>query len=54
MRGLPHALVELRQDLVGDPAGAAAWANRVGDGLAPLLSDASLRRVQHYGSRAGS
>jgi predicted N-formylglutamate amidohydrolase len=54
MRGLPHALIELRQDLVGDAAGVAEWANRVGDGLAPLLADASLRRVQHYGSRARS
>lgn len=31
--GLPHVLIEIRQDLIADPAGAARWANR----LAPLL-----------------
>lgn len=28
-RGLPHALIELRQDLIGDDAGQAAWAERL-------------------------
>ncbi len=28
-RGLPHVLVELRQDLVADEAGQAAWAERL-------------------------
>lgn len=53
MRGLPHALIELRQDLVADRAGVADWANRVGDALVPLLADGSIRRVEHHGSRAG-
>ena len=34
--GLPHVLIELRQDLVGTPAGAKAWAAR----LVPLLQRA--------------
>ena len=29
MRGLPHVEIEIRQDLVGDEAGQAAWAERV-------------------------
>lgn len=28
-RGLPHALIELRQDLIRDAAGQAAWAERI-------------------------
>jgi predicted N-formylglutamate amidohydrolase len=28
-RGLPHVEIELRQDLVGDAAGQAAWARRL-------------------------
>ncbi len=36
MRGLPHALIEMRQDLVADAAAARAFALK----LAPLLEDA--------------
>lgn len=32
-RGLPHVELEIRQDLIAEPAGQAAWAER----LAPLL-----------------
>lgn len=53
MRGLPHALIELRQDLVGSEAGALGWAARVGDALVPLLADPAVRRIEHHGSRAG-
>jgi len=28
-RGLPHAIIEIRQDLIGDEAGEADWAARV-------------------------
>ncbi len=50
--GLAHALIEIRQDLIGDAQGAAAWADR----LAPIV-DAINRRpdmhvVEHFGSRA--
>ena len=34
-RGLPHALIEIRQDLIGTPALQAAWAAR----LAPILAE---------------
>src|SRR6185437_5829698 len=36
MRGLPHVLIEIRQDLIADPAAARAFAAR----LAPLLERA--------------
>jgi predicted N-formylglutamate amidohydrolase len=35
-RGLAHALIELRQDLIANEAGQQAWAAR----LAPMLADA--------------
>lgn len=35
-QGLPHVLIELRQDLIGDDAGASAWGTR----LVPLLRKA--------------
>jgi predicted N-formylglutamate amidohydrolase len=38
-RGLPHVEIEIRQDLIGDPAGQAAWAAR----LARLLPEADAR-----------
>lgn len=51
-RGLPHALVEIRQDLVADAAGEAEWASRMARAAAPLADIAETRRVLHYGSRA--
>jgi predicted N-formylglutamate amidohydrolase len=38
-RGLPHVEIEIRQDLIADPAGQAAWAAR----LARLLPEANAR-----------
>jgi predicted N-formylglutamate amidohydrolase len=37
-RGLPHVEIELRQDLIADDAGAAAWAERLAAALAPILA----------------
>ena len=34
-RGLAHVLIEIRQDLIADPAGQRAWAER----LAPVLAE---------------
>ncbi len=36
-RGLQNLTLEFRQDLVSDPAGGDAWADRFGDALADLL-----------------
>ncbi|MEP5625288.1 MAG: N-formylglutamate amidohydrolase, partial [Hyphomicrobiales bacterium] len=50
-RGLPQALLELRQDLIADEAGALEWADR----LEPILKDLSqsqdCRHVKYYKSR---
>jgi predicted N-formylglutamate amidohydrolase len=52
MRGLPHMLVEIRQDFVADAAGQAAWAERLASVLRPILGDPGLHAVKHYGTRA--
>jgi predicted N-formylglutamate amidohydrolase len=53
-RGLPHALVEIRQDLIGDERGQAGWAERLADAMRSVLADvdmaASLSRVAFFGS----
>ncbi|WP_421726326.1 N-formylglutamate amidohydrolase [Bauldia sp.] len=52
-RGLAHALIELRQDLISDPDGVAEWVDR----LAPILADLNalpeVHEVRHFGSRTG-
>lgn len=53
VNGFPHALIEIRQDLIADAKGALAWAER----LAPIV-DAINRRpdiqaVKMFGSRTG-
>ncbi len=52
-RGLPHTLIEVRQDLIATEAGADAWADRLAAALGPILADPGLRAVRHYGSRTG-
>jgi predicted N-formylglutamate amidohydrolase len=48
-RGLAHALVEIRQDLIGDAETAQAWGKRLAGILRPLLSDPILSEKRHYG-----
>ncbi|MEM9231235.1 MAG: N-formylglutamate amidohydrolase, partial [Pseudomonadota bacterium] len=36
-RGLPHVLIEVRNDLVADTAGQSAWGERLGRILGPLV-----------------
>lgn len=49
-RGLAHALLEVRQDLIGTPEGVAAWASRLARILRPLLSEKSLHERRHFGT----
>lgn len=51
-RGLAHALIEIRQDLIAEPAGVAAWGERLTAILKALNRDADIHRVQTYGSLA--
>lgn len=52
-RGLAHALVEIRQDLIGEAAGAEAWAERLEPIVARLVREPALHAVRHFGSRSG-
>ena len=51
-RGLANALIEVRQDLIGQRAAAEAWADRLARIVAPLLAPAAARTPQDWGSRA--
>lgn len=53
-RGLANALIEVRQDLIADAGGAAAWGDRLADVIAPLLPTVAAAGVVHYPSRAVS
>jgi predicted N-formylglutamate amidohydrolase len=46
--GLPHLLVEIRQDLIDTRHGAAEWAKIFGDALEGVLADDTLYRIQHF------
>jgi predicted N-formylglutamate amidohydrolase len=45
-RGLPHALIEIRQDLISDAAGAALWAGKLLQILPGILADPTLYRLR--------
>ncbi len=52
-RGLASTLLEIRQDLIADEDGQAAWAERLAGLLPSLLADAGLHRFEWHGSRTG-
>ncbi len=47
-RGLPHALIEIRNDLIRDQTGVEAWAERLAGALTTALADPAIHRIQHY------
>lgn len=46
-RGLAHALIEMRHDLIADPAAQEAWADR----LAPMLQEAAAQALTEESPR---
>ncbi len=50
-RGLAHALVEVRQDLIADDAGVSEWADRLAPLLAEANEQANMHQIEHYRSR---
>ncbi len=52
-RGLAHALIEIRQDLIADEGGVEAWAARLAALLVAINGMAELHEVRHFGSRTG-
>ncbi|OLP44776.1 N-formylglutamate amidohydrolase [Rhizobium oryziradicis] len=51
--GIPHALLEVRQDLIGDSAGVTAWADRLEPIFATMNADPDLHRYKQFPSRTG-
>lgn len=52
LHGLPHALVEIRQDLIAEEAGQQAWAERYARLLARISAAPGIRGIRHFGSHA--
>ncbi|WP_150522667.1 N-formylglutamate amidohydrolase [Roseibium sediminis] len=50
-RGLAHALLEVRQDLIGHEAGIVEWADRLEPILTGLAERAECREIRHFPSR---
>lgn len=51
-RGLAHALLEVRQDLIADDAGVQEWADRLEPILKDLVSRPDLREIKLHPSRS--
>jgi predicted N-formylglutamate amidohydrolase len=51
-RGLPNALIEVRQYLIAEQDGAEAWAERLARLVRPILERPEMREVADWGSRA--
>jgi predicted N-formylglutamate amidohydrolase len=51
-RGLANALIEIRQDLIGERTDAFAWGLRLARLLRPILADRRSRAPADFGSRA--
>lgn len=51
-RGLPHVLIEVRQDLIATEADAIRWGERLAGDLRPLLARPEMHEIRHFGSRA--
>jgi predicted N-formylglutamate amidohydrolase len=45
-RGWPGVSLEIRQDLISDPAGVTEWADRLSAALRPILTDDTLYRSE--------
>ncbi|MEL6289782.1 MAG: DUF1244 domain-containing protein [Pseudomonadota bacterium] len=52
-RQLPHALIELRQDLISDDAGQGAWAERLARIVGDLLAEPAFCEALHDPAAAG-
>jgi predicted N-formylglutamate amidohydrolase len=54
MRGLAHALIEIRQDLILGAKGQAEWAERLADVVRKVLATGALSSGLHVIERYGS
>lgn len=51
--GYPHALIEIRQDLIAEESGALAWAERLAPMLDALNRRDDIHQIRRFGSRTG-
>ncbi len=51
-RGIPHALLEIRQDLIDTPEGVQEWADHLVRALRPVAIDRTIREISYQGSHA--
>jgi predicted N-formylglutamate amidohydrolase len=51
-RGIAHALIELRQDLIADDQGAESWAGRLAAILREVDKRPEIHEFRSYGSRS--
>lgn len=49
--GLPHVLIEIRQDLIADAEGQAAWAARIARLVVEASSRPHMHEIRFFGSR---
>ncbi|NND49127.1 MAG: N-formylglutamate amidohydrolase [Rhizobiales bacterium] len=49
-RGLAHALIELRQDVIADPDSQLQWGQRLARILQEIMKTPGLNEIRHYGS----
>ena len=52
-RGIAHALLEVRQDLIADDEGVGEWTDRLEPILTEILDIPDLNEIRHFGSRSG-
>ena len=52
-RGLAHAILEVRQDLIADAEGVALWVERLAPILAEVMGRHDLGETRLHGSRTG-
>jgi len=46
--GIPHAELEIRQDLINTPEGAQRWADLLAEILPPILEHPDLKKIEHH------
>jgi predicted N-formylglutamate amidohydrolase len=53
VNGFPHALIEIRQDLIRDEHSQQEWAGRLAPMLEAINARPDIHRVRQFGSRTG-
>jgi predicted N-formylglutamate amidohydrolase len=49
--GIPHALIEVRQDLISDAEGVSQWSDRLAAAIETVNMMPDMHVIRHFGSR---